>query len=110
MNLSKTHKILAFVLHEKEFVEWKKASLIHLKKMANQYDLSYKEVDFGNFLIGFVYRDEGIQEPITRLDQFVVCSHTQENMTDDRYLVVQIENNQVKGFGFKDITGYVTVF
>ena len=96
MNLSKTHNVLAFAIHEKEFVEWKTASLSHLKKLANQYDLSYKEVDFGNFLIGIVYRGKVIQEPITQLDRFVVCSHARQDMREDRYLVVQIENNQVK--------------
>ena len=96
MNLSKTHQILAFVLHEKECFEMKAASLGHLRKMANKYDLSYRETDFGKFYIGFVFRGEGRQESITHLDQFVVCSHSQVNMTEDRYLLIHIDKGQVK--------------
>ena len=96
MNLSKTHQILAFVLHEKECFEMKAASLGHLRKMANKYDLSYRETDFGKFYIGFVFRGEGRQESITHLDQFVVCSHSQVNMTEDRYLLIQIAGDQIK--------------
>jgi hypothetical protein len=96
MKLSKRHHILAFALHDREFVESKTASLGHLKKMANQYDLLYHEADFGNFYIGFVLRGEVGNEPITQLDQFVVCSHSQVSMTEDRYLMIQIENGQIK--------------
>jgi hypothetical protein len=96
MSLSKTHYILAFALHEKECLEMKDASLGHLKKLAYKYNLTYKETDFGDFYIGFVLRGEVGHEPITQLDQFVVCSHSQVSMTEDRYLLIQIENGQVK--------------
>ena len=96
MNLSKRHDILAFALHEKECFEMNAASLGHLKKMANKYNLSYRETDFGKFYIGFVFRGEVGHQPITQLDQFVVCSHSQVSMTEDRYLLIQIENGQVK--------------